>query len=56
MAVIEVKSAAGAVVWRSPDVEEPLVEEVENTVKVIDFNTGQVIATYGLKPGEHVAR
>ena len=56
MATVQVKNTAGAVVWRSPEVDQPLVEVVENTVKVIEFDTGQVIATYPLKPGEQVAR
>ena len=56
MAVVEVKNAAGAVVWKSPEVDQPLVEVVDNTVKVFEFDTGQVIATYSLKPGEQVVR
>jgi hypothetical protein len=56
MAVIEIKDAAGAVVWTSPEAEELMYETVDNTVKVIEFETGQVIATYALKPGERVAK
>ena len=40
--------------------EEPLVEQVDDTVKVFDFNTGQVVATYSatysLKVGEYLVR
>ncbi len=56
MAVIEVKNAAGKTVWTSPEVEVPLVEEVDSTIKVFDFNTGQVLDAYVLKPGEYLAR
>ena len=56
MAVVQVKNAAGALVWRSPEVEQPLIEVVENVVRVTELGTGQVIATYPLKPGEEVVR
>ena len=56
MPTIEVKNAHGAVVWTSPELDQPLVEVVDNTVKVIEFETGQVLATYALKPGEKVSR
>lgn len=54
MPVIEVKNQSGQTTWRSPDVAQPIVEVVENHVKVTDFDTGQVIATYQLKPGERM--
>jgi hypothetical protein len=56
MSIVEVKNAQGAVVWKSPEVDQPLVEVVDNTVKVIEFETGQVVATYPLKPGERVSK
>ena len=56
MPTVEVKNAQGAVVWKSPEVDQPLVEVVENTVKVIEFETGQVVATYALKAGERVVK
>ncbi len=56
MAVIEVRNAAGALVWTSPEADELMHETVDNTVKVIEFETGQVIATYALQPGEHVVK
>ncbi|MSQ70381.1 MAG: hypothetical protein EXR27_03685 [Betaproteobacteria bacterium] len=56
MAVIEILDVAGAVVWTSPEGDELLYETVDNTVKVIEMNTGQVIAAYHLKPGERVAK
>lgn len=56
MAVIEVRNAQGTVVWTSPEADELMYETVDNTVKVIEFDTGQVIATYALKPGEQVAK
>ena len=55
MTVVQVKNAAGEVVWTSPEVEEPLVEAVEGRVKVFEFSTGQVVAVYELKPGETVS-
>ena len=56
MAVIHVKNAAGETVWESPDVPAPLVEVVDDTVKVTDMDSGEVVATHELKPGERVAR
>lgn len=56
MQIVEVADASGAIVWRSPEVEEPLVEVVEQVVRVADFNTGQVLATYKLKAGEQLVR
>jgi hypothetical protein len=54
MPCVEVVNEKGEVVWRSPEVEEPLVERFENLVKVVEFDTGQVLAAYELKPGESV--
>ena len=54
MAVVEVRNAAGTVVWTSCEVEQPLVEVVDNIVRVTEFETGQVVDTYPLKPGERV--
>ena len=56
MTVIRVNSAAGETVWESPDVPEPLVEVVDDTVKVTDMDSGEVVATHELKPGERVVR
>ena len=56
MAVIQVKNAAGETVWESQDVQDPLVEVVDDTVKVTDMDSGEVVATHELKPGERVAR
>jgi hypothetical protein len=56
MAVVEVRDASGAIVWQSPEVNEPIVEVIERVVRVTDFDTGQVLGTYNLKPGEEVAR
>jgi hypothetical protein len=56
MSTVEVKNAQGAVVWTSPEVDQPLVEVVDGTVKVIEFETGQVVATYPLKLGERVSK
>jgi hypothetical protein len=53
---VQVKDAAGKVVWTSCEVEQPLVEVVENVVRVTEFGTGQVVDTYALKPGEKVSR
>jgi hypothetical protein len=53
--VVEAKDAAGKVVWTSCEVEQPLVEVVENVVRVTEFETGQVVDTYQLKPGERVS-
>lgn len=56
MAGVEVSDSAGAIVWRSPDVEQTIVEVVERVVRVTDFNTGLVVATYALKAGEQLVR
>ena len=56
MAVIRVRNAAGAIVWTSCEVEQPLVEVVENVVRVTEMDTGQVVDTYPLKPGEQLLR
>ena len=56
MAVVEVRNSSGTVVWQSPPVAAPLVEQVDNTVKVFDFDTGQVVATYPLKAGEYLVK
>jgi hypothetical protein len=56
MTAVQVKDAAGKVVWTSCDVEQPLVEVVQNVVRVTEFATGQVVDTYALKPGERVSQ
>jgi hypothetical protein len=56
MKAVQVKDAAGKVVWTSCDVEQPLVEVVQNVVRVTEFETGQVVDTYALKPGERVSQ
>jgi hypothetical protein len=53
---VQVKNAAGAVVWTSCEVEQPLVEVVDSVVRVTEFDTGQVVDTYALKPGEGVVK
>jgi hypothetical protein len=53
---VQVKNAAGKVVWTSCQLEQPLVEVVDNVVRVTEFNTGQVVDTYALQPGERVAK
>lgn len=52
MQVVEVVNEKGEVVWRSPAVEQPLIERFESLIKVVEFDSGQVIAAYELKPGE----
>lgn len=56
MTVVQVKNAAGTVVWTSCEVEQPLIEVVQNVVRVTEFATGQVVDTYALKPGERVSQ
>lgn len=56
MAVFVVKDAQGNVVWTSPDVDPPIVEVVDGAVKVTDFDTGEVVAAYRLKPGEKLVK
>jgi hypothetical protein len=56
MTAVQVKDAAGKVVWTSCDVEQPLVEVVQNVVRVTEFETGQVVDTYALKSGERVSQ
>ena len=56
MSIVQVRNAAGTIVWASCEVEQPLVEVVENVVRVTELETGQVIATYALRPGEQVVR
>lgn len=56
MAVVEVRDPSGAIVWQSPAVDEPIVEVIERVVRVTDFDTGQVLGTYSLKPGEELVR
>jgi hypothetical protein len=56
MTVIEIRDAAGTIVWTSPEAGEVMYETVDNTVRVTEFDTGQVIATYALKPGEQVVK
>lgn len=55
MPMVEVRDASGAIVWQSVEVDEPIVEVVERVVRVTDFDTGQVLGTYNLKPGEEIA-
>ncbi len=52
---IEVKNAGGEVVWQHAELDEPIVEVVAGVVRITDFNTGTVVATYALKPGEVLA-
>jgi hypothetical protein len=54
MPSVEVRNARGDVVWRSAEVEEPIIEVVERVVRVTDLNTGQVLGTYQLKPDEEL--
>jgi hypothetical protein len=56
VSAVQVKDAAGKVVWTSCEVDQPLVEVVENVVRVTEFETGQVVDTYRLKPGESVSQ
>ena len=55
MAAVRVRNAAGTVVWTSAEVEQPLVEVVDGVVRVTELETGQVLDTYSLKPGESVS-
>lgn len=50
------RDAGGAIVWQSPELDEPIVEVVKRTVRIIDFETGRVVTTYDLKPGEELVR
>lgn len=54
MPAVEVRNSSGAIVWRSVEVEEPIVEVVDRTVRVTDLQTGQILATYDLKTDEQV--
>lgn len=56
MSTVKVRNAVGALVWESPPAGQPLVEVVEQVVRVTDLDNGQVIATYPLKPGERVSQ
>lgn len=56
MSAVQVRDAAGKVVWTSCEVERPLIEVVDNVVRVTEFDTGQVVDTYPLKPGERVSK
>lgn len=56
MKSVTVQDASGAIVWVSPPVENPLVEIVDGTLKVFDFESSQVVATYAMKPGETVVK
>ena len=56
MPIVEVRNAKGEVVWRSPEVAEPLVERFDRIVKVFELESGQVVATYELKDGEAVSK
>ena len=56
MTAVQVKDAAGKVVWTSCEVEQPLIEVVANVVRVTELDTGQVMDTYSLKKGEQVVR
>lgn len=55
MPTVDVRDAAGVVVWESPDVDDPIVEVVGRIVRVTNLQTGEVLATYELKPGEKLA-
>ena len=50
---VEIKNERDELVWKSPEVGTLIVERVEGTVRVIDMDDGQVVATYHLKPGEY---
>lgn len=54
MPIVEVADPSGTIVWRGPEVAEPLIEVVERVVRVTDLATGQVLATYRLKAGEQL--
>ncbi len=54
MAWVEVKNEAGEVVWSSPNVEVMGVDQVANTVKVLDIETSLVVAFYRLDHGDKV--
>lgn len=56
MARIEVENDRGEVVWRSPDIESPIVEQILGEIRVVDMDTSQVVASYRLAPGERIAR
>ena len=56
MKSVAVQNAAGAIVWRSPPVAEPLTEIVDGVLKVFDFESSQVVATYPMQPGDTLAK
>lgn len=49
---LEVRDATGTVVWKSEELASLAVDRIENTVKVLDMDTSQMMGVYILRLGE----
>lgn len=53
---VEVRNQQGATVWKSPEVVKLAIDRVENTIKILDLDTSQMLGSYIVRSGESILK